>query len=679
MNVKSKLKMSNYYELLPNRIIDDIARERDILISGNLRNKQNYLQKYDDIYPIWINNLRNTIIDYNLLVDLTINQLYVIASIYYININDIIDKITEKNVLIEIIQILIPIIHHRKIPILQKNNPREFNTLKTSKIYNFKTAISIANVNRMVLNKNNIYICKLKGLYTYDINANINGILINIAKYPIIIDIILYIKLWTKDIKYLRWATKIITKNELYHQLMTKRQLIFLLSRGYITDFIPEQTLQRCRFLSHLSKDIYNIYMRLYKTRDILKVCKIRIKHPLEKYLELLHKSSLDIIIDELKIVVPPFIDKLTYIKDNIIEYRKIFKSQDIILDINNLETITFKNLSYLKDYDILSKLGVYVKYNSRNELLNKLCQLKTTKYFFIPLIRRCKNKETYALNNNTLDDKIFVIGYGTLNDYICYDLDDLLGVFEFTEIDGKKVFCPRRPDDLKIKFEMMELINLRSLLKLYQDQDNIPMLIDKLTKGIKSLEIHKNYELNIISKISEFPDIQQHLIRKFFFELFYTGMYMRKWKGFNYPFPYSKNETLINYKPFVNTLDGLNKLIQIEEQLSKDEHFFLLGYELETLRNERYMMYQQNLPDFMLQSPDSSEWVGGLKSIEWTDKTCNISEVSIGYCYKSVGEGTYCIRESSSIFIGTGYYYLNLLFNEKIPKFNPIQVQKIN
>ncbi len=125
-------------------------------------------------------------------------------------------------------------------------------------------------------------------------------------------------------------------------------------------------------------------------------------------------------------------------------------------------------------------------------------------------------------------------------------------------------------------------------------------------------------------------------------------------------------------------TRDILNKL-------SPNIVQFLVGYENPKSRDDRLRIAKElaehsrgghhtNLPP----RPKSERWVGGLRSVEFKGKDFNQQKTAIGWYIHEVGENSYCIRQASSIFIGTAYYYLRLFLHERIPNFKPEAVAHI-
>ena len=85
--------------------------------------------------------------------------------------------------------------------------------------------------------------------------------------------------------------------------------------------------------------------------------------------------------------------------------------------------------------------------------LLRNLGGLKSSVGFFIPTVRRCVNKTT-QLFSETKDPSLFIIAYGTLSNYIGYEIDELMNSFHYKGNDPlDRDFIFLRPDNINIVF----------------------------------------------------------------------------------------------------------------------------------------------------------------------------------------------------------------------------------
>jgi len=70
--------------------------------------------------------------------------------------------------------------------------------------------------------------------------------------------------------------------------------------------------------------------------------------------------------------------------------------------------------------------------------------------------------------------------------------------------------------------------------------------------------------------------------------------------------------------------------------------------------------------------------FTGGLRVVEYFGADPQQQRNFISNLLYEVIKGEYCIRMASSRFVGTGVYYLRLLYNESIPDFDPTTLDRI-
>lgn len=134
------------------------------------------------------------------------------------------------------------------------------------------------------------------------------------------------------------------------------------------------------------------------------------------------------------------------------------------------------------------------------------------------------------------------ILSYGTLYDYHCYNLSELLGSFDFDNPELKDTFRFKRPDyikgDLTSEFSDVSIRQLQTLLQGMLNPIWQPLL-DKIRLGF---EFKAEMGRMLAQRSREFnamPDTDKPLVRQYLSWLFTLGMTMRFWKGPGFPYPH--------------------------------------------------------------------------------------------------------------------------------------------
>lgn len=302
--------------------------------------------------------------------------------------------------------------------------------------------------------------------------------------------------------------------------------------------------------------------------------------------------------------------------------------------------------LALYTDEEIIRGLGGYVNYQGRAHLLQQYRDLLTNgEMFFIPFERACANEYT-QLGTATADPTNFVVAFGNFNNYTCYDPDEFLMTFTRREdpetgIPGDFAFA--RPDNTRAVFSRPQVIQLAALGPLFPEQ--LRDVQQRIAEGITLVEMQGQVTDKARKMFQRIGEPYRDQIRQILLQLFYTGMYMRRWGGPGCAYPLAKRDTENRPDPDVPVSAGLARLREMLAALPAPVSAFLLALPmLEYTGNGTYHREGQNL----------------------------------AYYINEVWEGRYCIRMGSSKFVTTAYAYLMNFLGETIADFDIRELARV-
>ena len=384
----------------------------------------------------------------------------------------------------------------------------------------------------------------------------------------------------------------------------------------------------RKRKMLSLKHPLLGLYLDLHNCSFLSSLVKTR-PHPLEEFIDSIPRNP-QAIADSLGIVVPPGYNVASYLYANIVDYRQLFSEltegeAELIRQPGTLSPGELLPLLHrTSDTALFHLLGAYVAYQSRSQLISRLSYLMTHQGFFVPLVRKPSNSETY-LYESTSDETIFMVGYGTVYDYRCFSLDELLA--NFHQEDHHFLFhLPGTQKTVPLK----ELFQLRNLATIFQ-QDK---LADLIILGIQNMQ-------------ADIPPLEvssPHRVIDYLFHLFQLGMYMRRWDGEGPPYPLAEKDTLRDYDPIPKTAAGLVTLNESYERLR----------------------------------PEERDFIDSIILFRYRRGELEVSGRSLIECLASIVRGEECIRSASSYLIGTAYYILAKRFRIIIRDFDPAKLNNI-
>lgn len=464
-------------------------------------------------------------------------------------------------------------------------------------------------------------------------HEELNKILTDISKYPLRCSVQNYLNLWNLKIEGMRIALTHLGIDSNTVKIFNRTILIFIISRRYLPDIDLNSIMERYEFLSSQSPMIQNLLIKLYGINDG-EAPMVQIAHKnavlLENAIINIDKYTPSEIALSIGMIIPPEYDPSRYLLDNIFEYKRVMDR-----DIHNLPKISTDNidpehLSVYTDEEIISLMNTYVAYRSRENLINKICELAVEPNFFIPFKRNSINKETTVELNTVDDENVFMVAYGTLDKYFCMDMSDLMHSFVEYKTGGKSIFMFRDIQNLREVYPVHKIENLHRLLKRYNNNVCINTLIERIECGIKIVRNMEKRDFDTLLTIIQFNTDELHLIREYFDIMFDTGMYMRRWPGPGHPYPLSENLTLIKIDPSTQVTQGLMKMMDIYEKMSDMTREFIKTLTVYNIRKGKIIAYPQLFVTLFME----------------------------------VFRGNECIRVSSTLFIGTSCHYSKLVFD---------------
>jgi hypothetical protein len=240
------------------------------------------------------------------------------------------------------------------------------------------------------------------------------------------------------------------------------------------------------------------------------------------------------------------------------------------------------------------------------------------------------------------------IIGYGTLDSYWGYEIEELLQVFQIEEQNyisrGRSGnFTFRHPENLQLTFNRQEIEQLTLLLTPFVE--GAP-LVHLLQRCLPICYPTSEFEQRLINQFDLFPSSQKDYVHEALQRLLEASMYMRRWEGPGHPYPLSHDATrrlMTQDQIDANVTNALNHL---------DDQLYLLV-------------------------PEVLAFFNSLQVKDWKDNTyVPVPEIN-SYLQRfldKVRRGKMCIRVTSYYFISTVSYYYLILFKEILPQV-PLQL----
>lgn len=469
-----------------------------------------------------------------------------------------------------------------------------------------------------------------------------------------------------------------------------------IVERGYINPLpLDEKIAKRHEIWKKLTPLQKAMLSSLYGVEriDVVRFCNTEPRpKSIEHYILSYSAENLTCIIKNLGIYVPPNIRPDEYVTQSLHLY-------DSYLNRRSPATQVIAELS---DTEILKRLNAYPPYQSRGELVAAARSLLAgNPGFFItfPNNRNCLNEMTIDFVSETKDETLFLISYGTLQQYYCYEISDIWASLNANEEGQYKCRLPlpsvagqaaKYQDIPRANVNQAQVLVMmwKDSLRSPDDKKNAEALLLNIVRINDIFEQGSVYDAELFKQfVKEIPLGARPLIQRFFHQLFELGMYARRWKGPPNPYVMTDKESWMDqcFVPEVATAEPNRKLLVTMKELGefKLNHEAKVSYseyrEVKEKKNEELVSITKNVSTVL-------EWVMAVHTVEHiaalTLQQAQIQGVlALSDTWsKQFGDrrGHTCIRIGSRTTIGTGYYYLLLLFKESIKGYDPTKLEKI-
>lgn len=412
--------------------------------------------------------------------------------------------------------------------------------------------------------------------------------------------------------------------------------------------------------LEALPQSYLGTLYRIYELRNINDILDTE-RHPLELYLIAIAQvqvAQLQELVQGFGMIIPQHLitrEIRSYVLHWMPDYKNILTREPGTPDIAEVLTEQpesarelIRLLQPYTDYEIINFFGYISGFQTRNALIANIYDIIDDESFFLinninP--QRAVNTETIMLTE--LDDLFSpYLVFGSPLSYRVHELDEFIqawsdGIFKSITGDGN--------------YRVAQVSKLQSLLPLMVKMNGeIASSVDRLLTLVKSgilSTLRRNQEIDrLIREVRTAPGEIKKLLMNIFYQLFYMGMYMRRWEGPGHSYPTNSAMTLGGNNPEPIAILAIGQLSDMLSQLHSS--------------NEEIYDYVMNLPE-----------------IEYNAAADNmsISRKSVFALVNKVARGDYCIRIASKKFIIAGHYYLGVIFGEVIPDFSPYDVESIS
>ena len=422
-------------------------------------------------------------------------------------------------------------------------------------------------------------------------------------------------------------------------------------------------TFLQCKYI----KDVYNLYSYLYSkpVQRVFPLCRIQ-PHPLE-HIICCKKKEIDVptVLSKYRMLPPYFVtDVPKYIKKNIYLYSDIPLKPKEIKTVKELSILNKKIIkeyvSQLADKAILDLISGYIFYKSRKHLVKQATLAFSKNKFMIPLPgSTCVysiNKKTPITNESIMNkEQVPMICYGKATSYQTFEIQELIDSLHFaiSLSHGGSISTWPKPFSLENTFMKSEIIDLRDLVKSYkekkdlsiQEQELYKTLYNTISVYISTSETLLEYDKTIIEAFHMLDMADKEAIKHIFLNIFYTGMYMRRWKGPGHPYPFKEKDTR----------DGDLDIVKVSSMLKEGNRLVKT-----TLTEQGIVFYKL------------------LYICDYYDTHVIENQVIKGSQPFYVMKDKFCVRIASTKFLYTVHHYMCILYKEPIDHVNAYQIEKI-
>lgn len=414
----------------------------------------------------------------------------------------------------------------------------------------------------------------------------------------------------------------------------------------------------RQKKIAELSKSYINALKDIYQVDDAADLIAVEI-HPLEQYVFNLSKLSngqISQLANKMGMIIPDHLVKReirNYILDHISEYKEIITRPGnlvpVLRDINKPVTLQqfIITLRYYTDQELVDMFGYMGGFKTRGELIfNIYTSLHEDSFILYSNI-----VPDYTINTDTTlltpvaDLPYPYIVFGNPFYYRVLELDEFLLAFteKFLSIgDEPNIYSLKQISQLMNILPSMANINPQLSGLTNQVISLIETQLLKFTKTNSTIDIFR-------SKVAAYGGQAKESIYRIFYQIFYAGMYMRRWLGPGNNYPSRQAETI--HCPYPE---------------GRAEDLFTQIYEALTV----LATLNQDLYKSLIDLPEVD--------YNFSADTTQLLLTKIFDIVKDVSQSKRYIRTSSRRLILSAYYYIGVIFGELISNFDPYSVEPV-
>ena len=243
----------------------------------------------------------------------------------------------------------------------------------------------------------------------------------------------------------------------------------------------------------------------------------------------------------------------------------------------------------------------------------------------------------------------------GRLFEYMVYTVEELTMAFHMQ--DEEIEFS--RPDRPNQSFTTEEISTLNDILPRVVELNPslgtvVTQLQDKIVRGLITRSNRDRNTTTVNRHLRESSRGVRDQVKEIFMNIFYAGMYMRRWRGPGNPYPVTEAETMGRSDP-------------------QPQSILTLGHVSEGMDRLQAMSGGQNIRD-LIETLRVVNVEAGTRESGFTFTERNLFNY-IGI----IAQGQSCIRMASVPLITSAYYYLLTFFQHVIPNVEPTRLVTIS
>jgi hypothetical protein len=248
------------------------------------------------------------------------------------------------------------------------------------------------------------------------------------------------------------------------------------------------------------------------------------------------------------------------------------------------------------------------------------------------------------------------ILSFGTLYDYHCYNLSELMGSFDFDNPELKDTFRFKPPDyvkgDLMSEFPDASIRQLQTLLQETLNPIWQPLL-DKIRLGFEYKAEMGRMLTQRGREFNAMPDADKQLVRLYLSWLFTLGMTMRFWKGPGFPYPHI----------WVEGGGGVERC----ETATRDANV------VKKFAERTGILSKMSRP--------LEEWVLSLPRVKYNFQTQQtaVGKETIDYVIQEAQRGEFCMADASDRITQTAYFLATRILGLDNTGFNAMLNEYVN